>query len=471
MTKRRVEPKPEPASKASRAGRRAAVVRKPAADAKAMIVEAAVAPAVPLVESPADPAARLLDVLTDQDAALDQARAHWWEGDWSALAELAGDQLERHPQRDRLALLAAAGFHAQGMIDQARHYCDLAQQWGVSPRLTARVLIGGVHNTLGRAAAIDGDDVIRVHHHFSAAVASAVSGPSERLVTPIRQQEQLRQLGLDNLRSEDPLAAGSAQGSNREFDLPAGREAADTAAQIRALHKRIDLMERRVIDELHATEQLRAALEKRVAPSLPRLPEVGAAYAHQLMGLLGGAHDLVIDVGGHCAALIADLSSARVRAGEASCSRRLLVIGARLDGQGDHPLFAETEFCVAPAAPCMMPDGGLVEFFDCERVLLAQALRVPPAERVLVVFAAPEMAARPLVPLLLRYFRNARIDLLAVPIDAACLQVWREAAEAGGRRLEVRSLDALDGRLVAVIDSPVSPATQGYGYPFAQHQD
>ena len=136
------------------------------------------------------------DATPYDDGLLDHAREQWRVGDWAGLTQLTADLIEDHPQRARLALLAAAGHHALGHAAPTRLFVRLARQWGCDHSLIARTLIAGVHNTLGRAAAAIGLQQERALRHFGAAVAPGVSGTGERLIRQHRIDHQLNQMGL-----------------------------------------------------------------------------------------------------------------------------------------------------------------------------------------------------------------------------------------------------------------------------------
>lgn len=126
---------------------------------------------------------------------LERARTQWQFGDWASLMKLERDTLQHHPDRAKLALLAAAGHMQQGDTQIARQFTRLAKDWGCSKKLISQILIAGVHNSLGRAAAANGEGQ-RAFQHFECAIASGVPAGEIRLLTQARQGEQLAQLGL-----------------------------------------------------------------------------------------------------------------------------------------------------------------------------------------------------------------------------------------------------------------------------------
>lgn len=125
---------------------------------------------------------------------LARAKSQWLVGDWNALCELDADTIASHPERDRLALLVACAHQQRADHELAREYTRRAIGWGCDPKLVARLLISGVHNTLGRVAALKADDR-SIDSHFTQALA--VTGDSESgLATPTRAVRELADLGL-----------------------------------------------------------------------------------------------------------------------------------------------------------------------------------------------------------------------------------------------------------------------------------
>src|SRR5450830_812554 len=126
---------------------------------------------------------------------LERSRTQWQFRDWASLAALPRDTLQHHPDRAKLALLAAAGHSAQGNVTEARQYTRLAIDWGCSKKLVSQILIAGVHNTLGRVAAVSGQEQ-RALQHFQASLQVGAPNSDVRLLSQARVSQQLSQLGL-----------------------------------------------------------------------------------------------------------------------------------------------------------------------------------------------------------------------------------------------------------------------------------
>lgn len=138
---------------------------------------------------------------------LERARTQWQFGDWESLAALDRNTLQHHPDRAKLALLAAAGNLQTNNTSAAKQFIRLAQDWGCSKKLISQILVSGVHNSLGRAAATAGQQP-RALKHFESAIAIGTPGSEVRLITQARMGEQITQLGL--LGGTLQLAAGQS---------------------------------------------------------------------------------------------------------------------------------------------------------------------------------------------------------------------------------------------------------------------
>lgn len=137
---------------------------------------------------------------------LERARTQWQFGDWESLSKLEWETLQHHPDRAKLALLGAAGRLQMGQSAEVRQFVRLAQDWGGSKKLISQILIAGVHNSLGRAAAM-GNQPQRALEHFESGVDIGVAGGGDaKLLTQARMNEQAAQLqspegfGVDTAR-------------------------------------------------------------------------------------------------------------------------------------------------------------------------------------------------------------------------------------------------------------------------------
>jgi tetratricopeptide (TPR) repeat protein len=156
------------------------------------------------------------------EALLDRARTQWQFGDWASLAGITHEQIQHHPDRAKLALLAAAGLQQLGRADEAKALTRKALDWGCSPRLVRQILISGMHNSLARANAILGQEQ-EAMKHFEAAIDTGAPN-ADRLVKAARATFQLNLIGVPASfqlswagASRPPVAAaGNAATEQRE---------------------------------------------------------------------------------------------------------------------------------------------------------------------------------------------------------------------------------------------------------------
>jgi len=128
------------------------------------------------------------------DSLLERARALWCQGDWERLMRIDLHRLEHHPDRAKLSVVVATAWLQQGDQATARRYLSHALDWGCDRRLVAQLLVAGVHNTLGRAAAIS-NDPLRLERHFRDAVMGG-KAPGDR-ASLSRRQAELQRLGIN----------------------------------------------------------------------------------------------------------------------------------------------------------------------------------------------------------------------------------------------------------------------------------
>lgn len=128
---------------------------------------------------------------------LERSRTQWQFGDWESLAALNRETLQHHPDRAKLALLAAAGRLQTSEHEKAEQFIRLALDWGCNQKLVSQILISGVHNSLGRASVLSNQHSRSVLH-FESAIAVGASGSDQRLMSRARVAEQHAQLELSS---------------------------------------------------------------------------------------------------------------------------------------------------------------------------------------------------------------------------------------------------------------------------------
>lgn len=124
---------------------------------------------------------------------LDRALQHWQFGEWRRLSDLTDHDLEDHPERAKLALLAAAGLIQSGQMEDSRHWLKQAQKWGCTPKLIRQIMIAGVQNSLAQAALFAGQHS-RAERLMESGVQTGMPHLDPRLVAQARLSLQRKRL-------------------------------------------------------------------------------------------------------------------------------------------------------------------------------------------------------------------------------------------------------------------------------------
>lgn len=136
------------------------------------------------------------------DNLLDCCITQWKFGDWQSLISVTKEQLEHHPDREKLAILVAAGHFQVGDLSVAKYFTQTALAWGCSMRLVSQILVAGVHNSLGRAAFLS-QEPDRALNHFKEAITIGVPKGEATLFVHARAAEQSRQINSQPLTKSE----------------------------------------------------------------------------------------------------------------------------------------------------------------------------------------------------------------------------------------------------------------------------
>lgn len=400
---------------------------------------------------------------------LERARAQWRRGDWASLQELNAGEIEHHPDRARLALLAAAGHHALGQFSSARLLALRAAEWGCSRSLIARVLIGGVHNTLGRAAVAAGRQRDRALRHFELAVMAGAPGTTSMLAAQTRVEHQLGQMGmttcLPQLRdaSSQALVTSVAASPLKEIGDQLRKNAEALSTSVKTQHdnligarKYLEITIKREI--VNATRQLEAFVNLQgyltkgvVVPEMHGWP-VSPDFALMLITMLeGGDYDLVIEFGSGTSTVLMATTLNRNSKRREGRARVVQVAFEHLDryhAQTERQLAAAglsdaVELQLAPLVPYRAVNGKSYSYYDCRPALatLAQTVAPPSKLRILVLVDGPpaatgEHARYPALSAVLEHFDGAHFDIVLDDYvrddEKQIVQLWRADLEARG---------------------------------------
>ncbi|ORL53415.1 methyltransferase FkbM [Pseudomonas putida] len=375
---------------------------------------------------------------------LERSRTQWQFGDWQSLAELQRETLQHHPDRAKLALLAAGAHQQLGNMTAARQFTRLAQDWGCSKKLISQVLIAGVHNTLGRATAIAGRSQ-QALGHFQNAVKIAAPGADVRLQVEARVREELEQLGLPALEAHPkpgPSAIRPAPEKNavQKLSEDLQKQHATLSEQIRQQNLEMikvrQSLERTVKSEmLNAAQQLEAFMgvqnylnHGEHLPGMHGWP-ISPDFALYLVELIdGNDYDLILEFGSGTSTVIIAKTLKRLGRHRQGKPATLQIAFEHLEqyyAQTHTDLIQahaneKVDLVLAPLVPFEAPNGITYSYYDCKLKLAELADKIKNygnAVNLLVIVDGPPgstgiHARYPAVPIVLQYFHGATIDIV-----------------------------------------------------------
>lgn len=418
---------------------------------------------------------------------LERSRTQWQFGDWASLAKLERSTLQYHPDRAKLALLAAAGHQQLGNVPAVRQFTQLALDWGCGKKLVSQLLIAGVHNTLGRAAGLDRSQE-RAFQHFDRAISIAMPGADQRLLARARASEEFAQLGLPT-----PIESHHARHSETTalqmpvFSSGMQRVAEQLQRQNAELSQQLikqgdDLIKVRKYLEgavkkeiLNATQQLEAYLGvqsflnhgERI-PGMHGWP-ISPDFALYLIELIdSNDYDLIIEFGSGTSTVVMAKALARI-APRRQKAKPLQVAFEHLEQYHAQTqanlqqagLADAVQLVLAPLEPYTAPNGNTYPYYSCHAALANLASQLLMAQpKVLVMVDGPpastgKHARYPAMPAVLAHLKHARLDILLDDYirddEKEIAQLWLKDIEALGlsHQMKTRKMEK-DACLISV---------------------
>ncbi|MBA1204438.1 methyltransferase FkbM [Pseudomonas capeferrum] len=375
---------------------------------------------------------------------LERSRTQWQFGDWQALILLKREILQHHPDRAKLALLAAAAHQQLGNIPAARQFTRLAQDWGCSKRLISQILIAGTHNTLGRAAAIAGREE-QALHHFEHSLKIGTPGADLRLLVESRVRGELAHLGLSSSKIEQSVSseagtlsrdgnmsavqdvAEQLQKQNRAFDEHVKKQNAELTSVRKALESTIKK------EMLNTAQQLEAFLGiQNFLNHGERLPgmhgwPISPDFALYLIELIDGhQYDLILEFGSGTSTVLMAKTLARI---DRQRSRKVATVQVAFEHLEQYHvqtlgnltqagLANAVQLTLAPLVPFLAPNGNTYAYYDCNVKLAELAGQMSAAGlKILMIVDGPpgstgKHARYPAVPAVLKHFKGAALDIV-----------------------------------------------------------
>jgi 2-polyprenyl-3-methyl-5-hydroxy-6-metoxy-1,4-benzoquinol methylase len=165
---------------------------------------------------------------------LDRARIQWLMGDWEGLSKIDLEQIEHHPDRAKIALLASAGLIQAGEDIKAQKFMRLAKDWGVSKKFACNILAAGMHNNLGRVAVVSGNQ-LRALKHFENAIVVGNHSSEKSFLAQARISDQYKRIAA-TANQTHPIEATDKQSYKKldNIDVGSFQEKLKNAKEARA---------------------------------------------------------------------------------------------------------------------------------------------------------------------------------------------------------------------------------------------
>jgi hypothetical protein len=404
---------------------------------------------------------------------LERSRTQWQFGDWQSLAQLQRETLQHHPDRAKLALLAAAGHQHLGNMSAARQFTRLAQDWGCNKKLISQILIAGVHNTLGRAAAIGGRQQ-QALQHFENSVKIATPGGDLRLLVQARAREELAQLGLPSLEALQHAGTGSARvpvigSAMQHMTEQLQKQNAVLSEQIQKqstdlinLRKSLESTVKK--EMLNAAQQLEAFLgiqnflnHGEHLPGMHGWP-ISPDFALYLIELIdANDYDLILEFGSGTSTVLIAKTLARIDRQHHGKTATAQVAFEHLEQYHAQTLanlkqsdMADAvQLMLAPLQPYHAQNGNTYSYYNCHATLKELAQCMPAADlKILVVVDGPpgstgRHARYPAVPVILEHFKGAQIEILLDDYirddEKEIVRLWLKDVEDRGLKCNMRT--------------------------------
>ena len=431
---------------------------------------------------------------------LERARTQWQFGDWASLIKLERETLQHHPDRAKLALLAAAGHMQQGEMSVARQFTRLAQDWGCSKKLVSQILIAGVHNSLGRAAAINGEGQ-RALQHFESAIAAGAPASEIRLLTQARLGKQLAQLGLSSGTAELKFNSNeialtatkklpSVTNVLEDFNELLKKQGSELDVKLTKQSNALAEMRKFISSSLKqevqcSTKQIEAFFSVQNYFNTGELPvemhgwPISPDFACYLIEQLeNNDYDLIIEFGSGSstiliAKVLAKIDSRRQggkKVGQIAFEHLEQYYAKTMNSLHQANLVNTLQLVLTPLQPYFSSNGNVYSYYSYQDALAKLAsLYSSIGLRLLVLVDGPpgttcKHARYPALPVVLEYFTGAQIDLLLDDYiredEKEIAQLWQKEINDAGLSFTVTEQKLEKGACLIRVTKPIRIRTE-----------
>jgi len=378
-----------------------------------------------------------------EDESVKQYHRAWEVGDWEKFSSINLTNLESHPQRVDLALLKGAALLQLGDTAMGKEAFRKASEWGANSKLVSKILIAGTHRNLGKANRyIGNDDRSLDHFNLSADIITGGDGTIRSLSLKKSEHRNYLKSSAPHVTPAQDIRSGptkivnekteiEATSSNKIDELLALRKSVESIPQI--LKKQSDRLDETLRLEI---TNLKMQLESFIAINnyltngeyfgnfhgFPISPDIGL-YMVQL--LEENSYNAIVEFGSGTSTTIlaraSSLISTRknkpkpVHVAFEHLEQYFLATKNMLENIG---LEKHVDVQLAHLLEYFGPNKRQYRYYACEEKLYNLNEQLPLDDRrILVVVDGPPGSAcknsrYPAVPIIVKIFTNARIDIL-----------------------------------------------------------
>lgn len=407
---------------------------------------------------------------TSSLVSLEQYLSFWKLGDWASLSKIQLSDLAAHPDRTQIALLVAVAYEQQNQFSKARAFIQSAEKWGATKQQIAKILISGVHNTLGRARLTSGDNT-EATNHFALSLPNEISEDTKRQqLADVRMAHQQKLLNIaerTNLENVKGQIFSTVKIDNNDG-------ASSTEELIEKIKSVVKAESTNIVRQLECYVSIQSYLLHGQIPltlhGWPISPDFGC-YLIQL--LEDQSFDLVVEFGSGTSTMLIGRALENIKSRtNISEIHTQQVAFEHLEKYFQQTNTLLSKYCLTEKVELVLAqleeqldmfDGNIYKYYCCEKKLesIAQSKNI---NRILVIVDGPPALtgrhARYLaIPLLIKHFPQAELDILLDDFERhdekQVVDKWMTVLKKTGRTFQHRKLDFEKGASHLHVDPKI----------------